>query len=202
MSKDDFIFIPYYSTLKNEEIYSVPGEYIFSGGNSDRDYHTLVHAIKGLGTKTVIATNSTSWITPDIQELSDLDIRPMHYEEYTRHMKESLINVVVIKEGLLRSAGQQTFINSMLLGKPTIICDNGECLDYIREGIDAIHVASGDIKHLRRAISNLLSDKALRESLGVAAKSRALLFSNEKTMAQVLQLGENLAQSRNISAEA
>lgn len=191
--KKHFRFIPYFNTLEKEEKYSIEGDYIFSGGNSDRDYPTLIKAIDGFPLKVVIATQDRRWITPEIEKMGNVVIRAMPYKEYTKHMKECMMNVLVLKRGLLRSAGQQTFINSMYLGKPTIICDNGEANDYIVRAVDAIHVSSGNHEDLRAAILALYYDPALRSKLATNAKNNAQRFSHENTMKSVLDLGLELA---------
>ncbi|MCP4567734.1 MAG: glycosyltransferase [FCB group bacterium] len=192
LPEKSFVYLPYYNTLETEEKYAVEGDFIFSGGNSDRDYKTLIRAVEDIDVKVVIATQTTDWITPRIASITNVEIRPMPYEEYTKCMKECLVNVIVLQKDLLRSAGQQTFINSMYLGKPTVICDNGECLDYIEDGENAFFVPSGDFGLLAKCLASLIENQDLRQKISRQSALTASAYTYENTIAQILELGEKL----------
>ncbi len=60
--------------------------------------------------------------------------------EYARLMWTSRAVVVPMKRNLIRAVGQQTYLNAMLLEKPTIVTDALGVRDHVRDGETAIVV--------------------------------------------------------------
>ncbi|MDR1923811.1 MAG: hypothetical protein LBQ66_05510 [Planctomycetaceae bacterium] len=57
LPKEKFIFLPFKSDHSVWQTYDIPmGNFIFAGGNSKRDYKTLVEAVRGTGIPTIIST--------------------------------------------------------------------------------------------------------------------------------------------------
>lgn len=152
------VYTPYPATINADTEY-VRGHHMFAGGNSLRDYVTLAAALRMLdgddrpGMKAVVATSAEppvdvaglSWVTWRWQERKDYDL-----------LLAKAAFVLVPLEAAMRSGGQQTYLNAMLLEKPVIVSDVPGVRDYIDDGRTGVIVPAGDAKALHRAIADVL----------------------------------------------
>jgi glycosyltransferase involved in cell wall biosynthesis len=192
LPKEKFVFIPYHTTIEvfnNLEV--VEGDYIFSGGNSDRDYVTLIEAVRGLPVKLVIASTISN-ICSNISIPTNVTIKSYSNQEYINKMAGCRINVVALSRGRLRSAGQQTFLNSMLLGKPTIVTDDRGPSGYIENGVDGLLVPACNPIALREAIMSLLDNPEKAREMGRNAMIKAKEYSTEHHFMQIVSLVKDI----------
>jgi glycosyltransferase involved in cell wall biosynthesis len=166
-----FRFVPFHITLTGYEYEVATGEYIFSGGNGDRDYATLVNAVRGLRTRTIIATTNHAAFK-GVSIPPNVSVVKCDHARFRRLMAEAWIVVVPMEAGHLHSGGQQTYLNAMAMGKPVVICDSRGAEGYVKDGVDGVVVGSGDTDGLRRAIQLLLDRPDLAADLGRQAQQR------------------------------
>ena len=185
---EKFVFIPYHTTAV-EYVLPMPtdGEYIFSGGNSDRDYRTLLEAVDGLPVRVLIASTEPN-LPSDMRIPPNVDVRGYTPDAFLRTMAGCRLNVVPLTAGLLRSAGQQSFLNSMWLGKPTIVTDPEGGADYIADGVDGILVRPADPAALRAAIVRLLDDPHAARVMGERARRRAVHYTTDAHFRTIIAL--------------
>jgi glycosyltransferase involved in cell wall biosynthesis len=109
-----------------------PGNFVFAGGNAHRDYHALVEAARALPEiEFVIAAKKHI----DMLNLPpNVKAGPVPHEEFVRLMRSAKVVVTPIQQGLYRAAGQQTYLNGMMLGKPTIVNDTMGVGDHLIDG--------------------------------------------------------------------
>jgi glycosyltransferase involved in cell wall biosynthesis len=69
-------------------------------------------------------------------------------------------------------AGARFWQNNAAAGHPIVTTDLTGCRDVVRDGIEGILVAAGDIEAAGRALARLASDPALRARMGAAANRR------------------------------
>lgn len=119
--------------------------YLFAGGNSMRDYDLLEEALQGTGVPTHMAT---SW-TPK-RNLVHVEARSTSHEEFMQLLANARVVVVPMRK-MVRSAGQQTYLNAMLLGKPVIVTEAPGVRDYIIDGVTGV-IVPRDAAALRAAI--------------------------------------------------
>ncbi len=141
------------------------GPYLFAGGNSLRDYDLLAAAAEGTGLRVVVAS---SW--RPARPVPEIAAGYVSHEEFMHLMQHCVAGVVPIAESS-RSAGQQTYLNSMALGKPTIVTDAMGVRDYIDDGRTGV-VVEPTVEALRAAMLGLADDEALerRVAMGEAAR--------------------------------
>jgi glycosyltransferase involved in cell wall biosynthesis len=107
------------------------------------------------------------------------------------------INIVPMAGGLLHSGGQQTFLNSMWMGKPTIVTDPEGACDYIEDGVDGVLVPAGDAPALRAAILELLDHPELASQIGERARLKARSgHSTDDHFRRILELASQLTEPR------
>ena len=140
ISKDKLRFLPYFYTFTSDDLSAPPPAqegFIFSGGNAHRDYAPLIKAMESLPEyQLVIGSRLLDGVTlPPNVKAGQLP-RP----EFISKMRASRAVIVPIRKGLVRSTGHQTYLNGMLLGKPTIISDILGVREYTQNGTNAMIV--------------------------------------------------------------
>jgi len=95
---------------------------------------------------------------------------------------------VPMQPGLLHSGGQQTCLNAMLLGKPTIAVGEKWARDFVTDGVDGLIVDYSDASGLREAIEWVLDHPDEAAAMGERARERAAWFTTERTMRSVYQI--------------
>lgn len=187
LPRKKFVFIPYHHTVNNLRIEISKGSYLFSGGNFGRDYRTLIEAVRGLPVKLLIASNREE-IFQGINIPDNVIIKGFGHEEYLEKMAGCYINIVALAPNLLHSGGQQTFLNSMYLGKPTIVLDPEGASDYITDGVDGVLVEPGKPEKLKIAIMNLLENPEKAAAIGTRGREKALRHSTEAHFQKIMEL--------------
>jgi glycosyltransferase involved in cell wall biosynthesis len=180
-------YVPFHTTLHDYQYEVREGDYLFAGGNYDRDYPTLVEAVRDLDWPTWIATTLP-------EQLKGVDLPPHVRVEGTTNagfrqaMAAARLVVVPMQAGLLHSGGQQTCLNSMFMGKPTIAVGRKWACDFIRDGEDGLIVDYADPAGLRRAIRWVLDHPDAARSMGERARRTAATFTTQRTMQAVYEI--------------
>jgi glycosyltransferase involved in cell wall biosynthesis len=187
---DKFVYIPFHTTTEGYDYQVEHGDYIFAGGDGDRDYSTLIEAVKNIPVKVYIATR-TKIDGYSNEKYPNVLVKATSPEDFRKLMAGSLMVVVPMKGGLLHSGGQQTYLNAMRMAKPVIVCSPAAG-DYIEHWRTGVILPNGDVNGLRDAIVRLMKDSQLAIEMGRAAEDSARLFSTENTMGQVLELAKSL----------
>mgnify|MGYP000869660321 CR=1 FL=1 len=194
--KHKFLYIPHHHSLEGYEYEVVKGDYIFSGGDGDRDYPTLLTAVKGLGIRVVIATRRNDW-HGDLEIPAYVHACPTSAKEFRSLMAGSRIVVVPMQKGLLHSGGQQTYLNAMALGKPVIVADECGASDYIDNMKNGIIVPPGDSIALRKAILSIIIDPDFENELCRNAELAYDKYSTSRCMEEILALVEDTFRATN-----
>jgi hypothetical protein len=141
--------------------------YVFAGGDSLRDYGTLLAAAEGLDVPVRIATNHDLGSLPP-----NVSAGPVPYEEYVELLAGASAVVVPMRKGR-RAAGLLTYLNAMVLRKPTIITDSPAVGEYVEPGRTALVVPPEDPAALRGAIAWVLdpANRSAVEAMGEAARA-------------------------------
>jgi glycosyltransferase involved in cell wall biosynthesis len=79
-----------------------------------------------------------------------------------------------------------SLLEAMAAGVPAVACAVGGIPEVLVDGVSGYLVAPGDKARLERALRKLLTDKALRERIGAAARETARLrFAPERALPQL-----------------
>ena len=160
---------------------------VCSVGSEQRDYATLVEAVRGVDVKTEIAVGGIVFRTGDIEaDLSpalrplasadlppNVEVRQQLDHQELRDMYARSRFVVVPTEDVDFDAGVTVIAEAMAMGKAVIVTRSRGQRDLIREGETGLHVPPGDPRALREAIERLLGDPAAAERMGRAARAFA-----------------------------
>lgn len=167
------LFTPFTHTLHHEPEPAAPadpaGGYFFAGGNSLRDYDLLAEAAAGTGLRVVIAS---SW--GPRHPVAEVSARYVPHDEYLTLMRGALAGVVPIRESS-RSAGQQTYLNTMLLAKPTIVTDAMGVRDHVQDGVTGV-VVPPTVEALRAALLRVADPAAGEQNRRMGERARAAVL--------------------------
>lgn len=167
---DRVVFTPFPATIEADTPTRV-GDYLFAGGNSLRDYDLLERALTPDGPPTrVAATWSPSRPLPHVQA------GPVPHEEFVDLLAGCRAAVVPLRE-TVRSAGQQSYLNAMLLGKPVIVTEAPGVRDYIEHGVTGI-VVPRDAGALRAAIDDVMDPERTEYYAQIGERARQWVLEN------------------------
>jgi hypothetical protein len=171
LRRPDFVFLPYKANHSQEECAPAPalGDYVFSGGNSERDYETLFRAVAGLDVPVLVSCTDPAALAGLTVPANVLLVQARE-PHFRRLMAGSRLVVVSLKPGLLRGAGEATFLNALWHGKPVIAADDVSAGDYIEEGSTGFVVPAGDAVALRARVVELWADPRLCREISRAGR--------------------------------
>jgi hypothetical protein len=187
---------PWYVWLSEEEENTPVSEqgFVFSGGDSLRNYRPLIQAAKTLQADVRIATR-----LPLPAEESDpppnLRFGPMPPKQYFRTMCEASVVVVCLEADTQRSAGQNNYLNPVALGKLLIINDATGVGDYLdRES--ALIVPSSDSAALADTLRWALDPDNAEETARIVRHGQNCVrqrFTPERYVATLVKIARGVA---------
>jgi glycosyltransferase involved in cell wall biosynthesis len=146
------------------------GSGIFAGGDSLRDYGTLVDAARGLAAEVTIATRNTELL--ERHDLpSNVRVEAMPHERYVARLRESPI-IVVPLVATTRSAGQTTYVNALAMGKLVVVTDTLGVRDYVEPGETGLVVPPGEAAALHEALAWAVDPANTEEVTRIRARAR------------------------------
>ena len=157
--------------------------YIFSGGRTNRDFSTVLAAVRELKVTTKLAVGAEYTLKEDIPEHVEI-YRDVSWERFEELLRESTVVVITLAEPEI-SSGQTVLLQAMLCRKAIIITNTAGIDDYVTNGKNVIFVKPRDPSDLRDKLRFLLADSDLRIQLG---EPRILL---QKRLTMVISLLKN-----------
>ena len=192
-----FVFIPYKANhSKSPSIKLQIGGYVFSGGNSRRDYQTLFEAVRGTGIPVIVsATNPKVYANLDVPE--NVVLLAAREPFFARLMAASRFVVVPIEPNLVRGAGEASVCNAMWHGRPVICVDNISAFEYIEDSVTGYVTPPGDAARLRERIIELWNQPEKAAEMGWSAhQAVAAGFTDEHFNRRLRALGAIVATSK------
>jgi hypothetical protein len=189
-----------YYHLSAQELEGPPppnGGHIFAGGDSGRDYAPLVEAARQFpDTRFVLATAWTSSkpVPPNVDIVLAKRTSASH-AEFIRLLRTARATVVPLQQGMKRSVGQQTYLNSMYLGKPTVVARALGISDHVEDGEHAL-VVDGTTSGYVSALTWLLDPQNQENVAAMAERGRvrAASFTSDRLAADLFRQAELVLQ--------
>ncbi len=170
---NQFAVIPYKS-YDSKYARSAPvfrGDFVFSGGDSERDYATLFRAVDGLDIPVIVSSTLAS--DPRGLKVPENVLLIRAQDPYfARLMAAARIVVIPLVAGRLRAAGDGSFMNAMWHGVPVICADDISAPEYIDNWVDGVVVAPGDAAALRTALVRLWQSPDKAREIGEAGRTK------------------------------
>ena len=172
-----------------QQIESTDQGYIFCGGNTRRDFNSLIKATKHIDYPVRIVTMGDGEITKHGSALStnnppknvDIVRHDGERKSFLEHISGASLVVLPVLKGNISATGISVYLSSMALGKCVII-SSGPAVDDVVPTDAAITVPPEDIAALTSAIKTTLDDHNLREKTAAAGKAYALSLGGEKNL--------------------
>ena len=179
-SDESAVFTPFASTVPWNQLDSLletravrertPADpYIFSGGNTLRDWDLLSEALADCGVRVRVATRHVDRTWP-----SNFEVGPCASAEFFPLMGGAQICVFALNSDGVRSAGQQTYLNALRLGCPVVVNDAAGVRDHLGDVPGAFITPTHDASALRDIVAWLLdpANATEVEDLSLAGASR------------------------------
>ncbi len=200
--REKFVFVPHHHSLRNYTFEVGDKGYIFAGGNSDRDYGPFLESVRDLPVRCIVATTLPGLLRGKSVP-SNVQVVGATPSEFRQLMADSRIVVVPMQADLLRTGGQQTFLNAMYMGKPVILTDPQGGADYIEDGKTGILVPPGDSDALRGALAFLWNHPEEARVIGERSREVATPLTTERCNIEIWGLGiELLRKSSALESQA
>lgn len=200
--KDKFLFIPLgriSSDLRPNDGDTSNGrakDYIFSGGTSNRDYKTLIEAVRQTVVHLIIIGKGFNFngnvgkISPNIEILEEV-----YGQDFAQMMYKSKIVVIPLLNPNI-SSGQLVLLQAMELGKPIIATKAAGIVDYVIPDHNCVLVSPQNSKELQCRILQLLYDPDKLKMLGENARESYLNnFTFERFIKRVISFLFDCIQS-------
>lgn len=183
-------YTPFCHTLTEDELAKPlrDGNGIFAGGDSMRDYVPLLRAVGELGTPLVLAVRHPTELGPVPPNVHAESVPPSRFLEL---MRDAHVVVVPLRAGIGRSAGQQTYLNAMALGKVVVVTDSPGARDYVTDRMDGLVVPPGDadaLVHALRWIDDPQNTEAVQALRSRAVRTARERFSPGRHFAALLEV--------------
>lgn len=196
---------PCYYHLSAQELEGPPpenGTHVFAGGDSGRDYAPLVDAARRFpDTRFILATAWTSPkpVPPNVEIVLAKRTSTSH-AEFIRLLRTARATVVPLQQGMKRSVGQQTYLNSMYLGKPTVVARALGLSDHVEDREHAL-VVDGTAPGYVDALAWLLDPKNQDNVAAMAERGRvkAASFTSDRLAADLLRQAELVLRKHSLS---
>jgi glycosyltransferase involved in cell wall biosynthesis len=169
---------PYYYTLSEEELALPTGRdgSVFAGGYSNRDFAPLVEVSLRVSAPMTLATERLS-----AEQRSQLPARVragrISHDEFVRLMSRASVVVVPLEHRTDRSAGEQTYLNAMAMGKPVIVTDTMGVRDYVEHEQTGLIVPPRDPDALAHALEWTLNPANEPAALAMGERARQVALA-------------------------
>ncbi|GMA38731.1 hypothetical protein GCM10025883_07760 [Mobilicoccus caccae] len=170
MDPDRVVFTPFPATIE-PDVPTSTGDYLFAGGNSMRDYALLAEAVRGTGVRCRVAS---TWEPEETSE--EIEVGTVPHEEFVDLLAGCRASVVPL-ERTVRSAGQQSYLNAMMLGKPVIVTEAPGVHDYIEDGVTGV-VVPPEADALRAAILDVMDPARAEHYALMGRRAREWVLAN------------------------
>jgi glycosyltransferase involved in cell wall biosynthesis len=184
---EKFRYVSFHHTLEDYQFQVEEKGYLFAGGNSDRDYQTLVEGVRPLSIPVWIASTRSDLfrelaLPPHVRVEATTDAG------FREALATARLVVVPMQGGLLRSGGQQTVLNALVMGKPTIAVGRRWAADLLNDGEHGLIVDYGDVEGLRRAITWVLDHPHKARAMARRGQAHAQSFTTRRCMQAIYDL--------------
>lgn len=186
-----FRYVPF-KINRYEKVLATPTTdegFLFCGGNTRRDFATLIEAVRDTPYRVRIVTMRNDTIQGHGSYLDESHLPPN--VEVVRHdggdsfvdyIAAARLVVLPIRRENISASGIGVYLAAMALGKCVII-SSGPAVDGVIPPGSAIVVPPEDAVALRAAIATAFADAELRQSVGARARSYALGLEGEERLA-------------------
>jgi glycosyltransferase involved in cell wall biosynthesis len=168
--------------------------FIVAMGSANRDYSTLISAVREINIKCKIVASPRSIDSKNLPSNVEL-INGLTSSECHLLAQQARINVIPLAD-VETASGQVTIVEAMRMGRPVVATEGVGSVDYIQNGFDGLLVPPQDASALKFQIERLWNSEALRMHLSqnsmATANSR---FSDEVAAQELIRIMDEFVTS-------
>lgn len=180
-------YIPFFYTL-HQYTFDVRNDgYVFAGGNYDRDYETVVRSAERLPDLSFLIATTRPEQLAGVEIPRNVTVKGLTHAEFRQAMAAARIIVVPLQAGLLHSGGQQTCLNAMFMGKPTIAMGERWAQDFITNRHNGFIIDYQDPSVLTETIAWIIGHPIEADQIGQRARDHAQKFTVRHSMETLYQ---------------
>lgn len=192
MPRHKFRYVPFKINRYEKVLQTVTRDdgYIFCGGNTRRDFATLLAAVRGLPCPVKIVTMDESVIGGHGSSLDERNLPPNVQvvrhdgsDSFLEHIAAARLAVLPIKGRNISASGIGVYLSCMALGKCVVISSGPAVNGVVPEGA-AVIVPPEDPSALRHAIERVLQEDALRRRVAEKGREYALSLGGEERLCE------------------
>jgi glycosyltransferase involved in cell wall biosynthesis len=164
--------------------------YVFCGGNTRRDFSTLIKAARALPFPFRIVTMADTVINENGSSLTERDlpsnvqvVRHDGSESFLTHIASARLVALPIRKENISASGIGVYLASMALGKCVVISE-GPAVNGILPDQAAILVPPEDPEALGAAISRAYTDHQYRRAIAQKGRAYALSLKGEERLCE------------------
>lgn len=172
LAAERFVVIPYKANHSKdpEEEQVLRGDYVFAGGDSERDYKTLFQAVEGLSIPVVVSTMNPALTAGRVP--GNVIVVQALEPHYRRLMAGARVVVIPLAARRIRGAGEASLLNAMWHRLAVVCADDVSAPEYIENGVDGVVVPPEDADALRAAIRSLWDDPEKARRMGLKGRAK------------------------------
>lgn len=185
---DKLVYVPWSGSDNSSNCsYQVTDEgYVFCGGLTNRDFETVVAAVRELSVPTKLVMRADVKLRGEIAENIQI-YRDIPGQQFQELMAKAKIVVIALDRPEIAS-GQLVLNKAMQFAKPVLVTDIAGISDYVSDGYDACLVRPHDPVDLRNKLEMLLADPNLCLQLGQNGYSATERYNSNTFAQQLVQL--------------
>lgn len=164
--------------------------YIFSGGNTRRDFQTLIEAVRELPYPVRIVTMQEGVISGHGSSLAERELPPNVQvvrhdgsDTFLDHIAGARLVVLPIKRTNISASGIGVYLASMALGKCVVISEGPAVNGVVPPGA-AVVVPPEDAAALRTAIVRTYTDAIFREQVASLGRAYAIALGGDDRLCE------------------
>lgn len=168
-------FVPYAAPPLEPQNQVTAGDYVYSGGSSQRDWVTLADALARCDIPSVISCPVPEQEFPKSARSLGL-VKPeigREYLEKSRFLVQSIIDND-------QPSGPLLILDAFSLGKPVVASNVSGTRDYVEHDVNGVLVPPGDADALAVAISSLYEDHQRIDRLSIGARETASSLTSRR----------------------
>lgn len=187
---DRFRYVPF-KINRYERVLQTPTRdagYIFCGGNTRRDFRTLIAAIRGLPFPVRIVTMDEHVIGQHGSSLDERELPPNVVvvrhdgsDSFVEHIADARFVVLPIVRENISASGIGVSLAAMALGK-CVIASSGPAFTGVVPAGAAVIVPPEEPSALRAAMEKVWTDDAYRSAVAAAGREYALALGGEERL--------------------
>lgn len=191
IARRKFRYVPF-KINRYEKVVATPATdagYVFCGGNTRRDFATLLEAVRDTRYPVRIVTMANDTIVGHGSFLDEsrlpANVEVLRHDgsdTFVDHVAAARLVVLPIRKENISASGIGVYLASMALGKCVII-SSGPAVDGVIPAGSAIVVPPEDPRALREAIALAYDDGDLRREVGERGRAYALGLGGEDRLA-------------------